>query len=75
MLVLGRKTGEEIVIGDDIRVIVVRTESGRVRLGVVAPRSVRIRRAELVDDREAEFVLSGLIREDEPAVCYTPAFA
>jgi carbon storage regulator CsrA len=47
MLVLSRKSGEEIVIGDDIRVIVNRVSGNRVTLGIVAPKDVHVLRAEL----------------------------
>lgn len=48
MLVLSRKLGEEILIGDGIRVTVVATKGGKGRLGISAPDEVSIRRAELV---------------------------
>lgn len=48
MLVLSRKIGEEIVIGDDIRVRVLSIHGNQVRLGFVAPRSVTIHRQELL---------------------------
>ena len=51
MLVLGRKVGEEIRIGDDIRVIVVDIRGGRVKLGLQAPREVAIRRDETLATR------------------------
>jgi len=47
MLVLTRKVGDKIWIGDDICLTVVQVERGKVRLGIEAPRSVAIRRAEL----------------------------
>ena len=47
MLVLSRKPGEELVIGNDVRVHVVRIVGNRVTLGVEAPREVKVRRAEL----------------------------
>ncbi len=47
MLVLSRKTGEKINIGDDIVVEVRRVSGNRVTLAVEAPRSVRILRGEL----------------------------
>jgi carbon storage regulator len=47
MLVLSRKEGERLVIGDRIVVTVVDIEGGRVKLGVEAPREVNIRREEL----------------------------
>jgi carbon storage regulator len=47
MLVLSRKEGERLVIGDRIIVTVVHVEGGRVKLGVEAPREVGIWREEL----------------------------
>ena len=47
MLVLTRKLGEEILIGDNIRITVARINGNRVALGIDAPDSVRIVRAEL----------------------------
>lgn len=48
MLVLSRKVGEEIVIGDNIRVRVLSILGNQIRLGFVAPREVSITREELV---------------------------
>jgi carbon storage regulator len=47
MLVLSRKFGEEVVIGDNIRVRVVGIRGKQVRLGITAPADVNIYRAEL----------------------------
>ena len=47
MLVLSRKPGEEVVIGDNIRLTVVAIHGNRVQLGFTAPSSVAIRREEL----------------------------
>ena len=47
MLVLSRKPGEKVVIGDGITVTVLEVVGGRVRLGVEAPGDVRILRGEL----------------------------
>ena len=54
MLVLTRKVGEEIWIGDDIRIVVSRCHSGQVRLAFDAPREVKILRAEIKRRQEAE---------------------
>ena len=48
MLVLSRKAGESIRIGDDITIHIVKT-GDRVRIGIEAPRSVNVVRTELVD--------------------------
>jgi len=47
MLVLTRKTNEEIIIGDDIKITLVRVRGNSVRIGIDAPRDVRIVRGEL----------------------------
>lgn len=47
MLVLSRKLNESIMIGDEIEVTVVEIQGDQVRLGVQAPRSVRVYRREV----------------------------
>ncbi|MEI8371231.1 MAG: carbon storage regulator CsrA [Planctomycetota bacterium] len=47
MLVLSRKLGEEVVIGDGIRVTVLEMRGDRVKLGFVAPGEVPIHRKEI----------------------------
>jgi carbon storage regulator len=47
MLVLTRREGETIVIGDDIRITVNDVHGDRVRLGVQAPKTILIDRAEV----------------------------
>lgn len=53
MLILGRKAGESVDIGDDIRVTVLSVEGGRVRLAITAPKNVPIVRCELLDAAQA----------------------
>jgi carbon storage regulator len=47
MLVLSRKAGERITIGDEITLIVLDASNSRVRIGIEAPRSVCVKRSEL----------------------------
>ena len=49
MLVLTRKTGEEIVIDGTIRITVVSVSGDRVKIGIQAPRGVRVDRKEVFD--------------------------
>jgi carbon storage regulator len=50
MLVLTRKSGEAIEVDGRIEVRVLSVQGNRVRLGIVAPESVSVRRGELVFD-------------------------
>lgn len=49
MLVLSRKVGQRILIGDDIAVTVVRVTGGGVRIGVEAPPELAVVREELAE--------------------------
>jgi carbon storage regulator len=49
MLVLTRKTGEEILIAENIRVVIIRLKNGSVQIGIDAPREINVCRAELAD--------------------------
>lgn len=52
MLVLSRKVGEKIVINDDIVVTILEIKGNRIRLGIEAPREVRVVRGELAPNAE-----------------------
>lgn len=52
MLVLGRKPGEYIVIGDSIKVKVVKSDNGDLRLAVDAPKDVKITRGEVWEEQQ-----------------------
>jgi carbon storage regulator len=55
VLVVSRKVGERILIGDKIAVTVVKLAGGAVRLGVEAPQEMAVMREELaIEIREAE---------------------
>ncbi|WP_027955052.1 carbon storage regulator CsrA [Halobacillus kuroshimensis] len=54
MLVLNRKSGESIKIGDDIEIKVVSIEGGQVKLGIEAPRHIDIHRKEVYVSIEEE---------------------
>jgi carbon storage regulator len=53
VLVLTRRAGESIVIGDDVRVVVLDVRGDTVRLGIDAPRSVQVHRAEVYAEVQA----------------------
>ena len=49
MLVLSRKDGEAIRVGDEIVITVISTSAGHVRLGIEAPARITIHRDEIYD--------------------------
>ena len=69
MLVLSRKVGERIWIGDEIAITVVRLTSGGVRIGIEAPSELAVVREELKHKIEAAEKLineAPLIAADHP---------
>ncbi len=66
MLVLSRKVGERIQVGDEITVTVVRIAGGSVRLGIDAPKTMPIAREELQDSLRQEN--ADLDITDQPSV-------
>ncbi len=54
MLVLTRKLGESIVIGNNVRVTVLEMQGKQIRLGIDAPPEVSVHRGEVYERIEAE---------------------
>jgi carbon storage regulator len=54
MLVLTRRRGEAIMIGDDIVIRVLDVSGDQIRLGIEAPRSVSVHREEIFNEIQAE---------------------
>jgi carbon storage regulator len=54
LLVLTRRPGQSIQVGEGISVVIVRIEGDRVVVGIDAPRDVRVVRTELLRAVEAE---------------------
>ena len=65
MLVLARRTGEQIVIDGNIRLTVIAVKGNHVRLGISAPPEVPVDRKEIHDCR-TEFTR----RPSRPTVCH-----
>lgn len=54
MLVLTRKEGEKILIGENISITIVKSKNGQVRIGIDAPKGINIRREELENQVEKQ---------------------
>lgn len=50
MLVLSRKINQSIMIGDNIRIVVVAVDRDQVKLGIEAPRDVSVHRSEIYEE-------------------------
>lgn len=73
MLVLTRKKNEHIMIGEDIRVSVVEVKGDHVRIGISAPREVKVYREEVyqaihLENKEAAVSLKKLSDISLPAL-------
>lgn len=66
MLVISRKAGESIFIGDDIEVIIVEAQNGKVKLGINAKSNIRILRKEIVDEVTAENIQASSRDNNQP---------
>jgi len=49
MLILTRRVGESLIIGDDVTITVLGVKGNQVRIGVDAPRNVAVHREEILD--------------------------
>ncbi len=65
MLVLTRKSGESINVGDEITITVLEVRGNHVRLGIQAPHSVIIHRKELYEKIKSENLMSSGLSVDD----------
>ena len=64
MLILTRRVGERLMIGDDISVTVLAVKGNQVRVGVHAPSSVSVHREEIYARIQAERNEPGVVNGD-----------
>lgn len=67
MLILTRKQGESVAIGDDIKVTVVEIQGKQVKLGVQAPREISVHRQEVYEKIQEENIRAAQISADDLA--------
>jgi len=54
MLVLTRKAEEGIIIGDDVKITIIEIKGGSIRIGIDAPRHMKVHRQEVYDKIKQE---------------------
>lgn len=66
MLILTRRVGEALMIGDDVSITVLGVKGNQVRLGIEAPRSIAVHREEIYRRIKREQAGGGSPQEEAP---------
>jgi carbon storage regulator len=65
MLILNRRGGESIQIGDDVCIVILSARGGHVRLGVTAPKTIPVHRQEVYDAlKRRQRLAEGTLQEE-----------
>lgn len=56
MLVLSRRIGQSVMIGEDIEILIVRINNNQVRIGIKAPKKVGVHRDEIYRKIKEQFI-------------------
>lgn len=64
MLILTRKVGEAISIGDDIQISIVEIKGAQVKLGIQAPKNIEVHREEIYQKIQDENKRAALVSKD-----------
>jgi carbon storage regulator len=73
MLILTRRVGETVMIGDDVTITVLGVKGNQVRVGINAPKSVAVHREEIYERITREQQPAHNAPDDNPDEPHTPA--
>lgn len=69
MLVLSRKVGEKIMIGNDITISVLSLQANKVRLGIEAPKDISVNREEIYQAIMKDSLIDKEVQHEQPTCC------
>jgi carbon storage regulator len=74
MLILTRRVGESVMIGDDVTITVLGVKGNQVRVGINAPKHVAVHREEIYEriKREQHLVAAGNGETPQPVPSFAP---
>jgi carbon storage regulator len=77
MLILTRRTGETVMIGNEVTLTVLGVKGNQVRIGINAPKSVPVHREEIYEriKRELQGDANGNVQDEPPPAAKKPEFA
>lgn len=70
MLILTRRTGETVMIGNDVTLTVLGVKGNQVRIGINAPKNVPVHRSEIYERIKRELMgrkINGNVSDDQPS--------
>jgi carbon storage regulator len=73
MLILTRRVGETVMIGDDVTITVLGVKGNQVRVGINAPKSVAVHREEIYERIKREQRADSAEKTDTKTAEYIPA--
>ena len=68
MLILARKLNESIIVGDNVEIIIVDFKGDQVKLGIKAPKDVKVYRGEIYDAIQKENIEAAKIADVPSAI-------
>ncbi|SHE47077.1 carbon storage regulator, CsrA [Thermoanaerobacter uzonensis DSM 18761] len=63
MLILTRKVGQAIIIGEDIEIRILEIDDGQIKLGVTAPKNISVLRKELIEIKDENLKAASVNKE------------